>query len=86
MDRSTHMDGFFSPKNRVAKYKIFLGSSPQHVLLLPVLYVGEGQLPRLKLPESGSAIQVCLGRHGIPFDAMFGPPRQRCLAEVCCGL
>ena len=57
MDQSTHMDGFFfSLKNRVVKFKLVLGSSPQHVLLLPGLYAGEGQLPKLKLPESRSAI------------------------------
>lgn len=57
MDRSAQVDGHFPlPQIRVAKFKLVLGSSPQHVLLLPGLYVGEGQLPKLKLPESRLAI------------------------------
>lgn len=47
---------FFPRKNKVTQFKLVLGCNPQHVLLLPGLYVGEGQLPKLKPPASRSAI------------------------------
>ena len=55
IDEPARMD-FFSPKNKAPKIKLVLGTSPQHVLLLPGLYVGEGQQPKLKLLGSRSAI------------------------------